>query len=84
MQQEMESQGQPHHHYHIIDVMADLENLEQVQFLLKVIFAFIIAITMFLCFFSLSASMGANLFIQAKEIGVMRAIGVSKSFIIRI
>ncbi len=38
---------------------------------------------MFLCFFSLSASMGANLYTQTKEIGVMRAIGVSKFYIIR-
>ena len=39
---------------------------------------------MFLCFFSLSASMGANLYIQAKEIGVMRAIGVNKFYITRV
>ena len=30
---------------------------------------------MFLCFFSLSSSMSANLFEQAKEIGILRAIG---------
>ena len=38
----------------------------------------LIAIMMFLCFFSLSASMSANLYDQAKEIGVMRSMGVKK------
>ena len=32
---------------------------------------------MFLCFFSLMASMTANLFSQTKEIGVLRAIGIT-------
>ena len=34
---------------------------------------------MFLCFFSLSANMSANLFDQAKEIGIMRSIGMKRS-----
>jgi len=33
---------------------------------------------MFLCLFALSANMTANIYNQAKEIGVMRAIGLSK------
>ena len=37
-----------------------------------------IAIMMFLCFFSLSASMSANLYDQTKEIGVLRAIGITR------
>jgi ABC-type antimicrobial peptide transport system permease subunit len=41
-------------------------------------FDIIIAITMFLCFFALSANMSANLYEQTKEIGVLRAIGFSK------
>lgn len=50
--------------------------------ILDIIFNIIIAITMFLCFFSLSSSMTANLYDQAKEIGVMRAMGLSKRRII--
>jgi ABC-type antimicrobial peptide transport system permease subunit len=65
--------------YHIRDIVEDFENLDQVQAILKVIFSFVISITMFLCFFSLSASMSANLYQQSKEIGVMRAIGISKA-----
>ena len=42
------------------------------------IFLMTIAIMMFLCFFSLSASMSANLYDQTKEIGIMRAMGVTK------
>ena len=33
---------------------------------------------MFLCFFSLCASMSANLYEQKKEIAILRAIGVTK------
>ena len=42
------------------------------------LFTVIIAIMMFLCFFSLSASMSANLYDQTKEIGILRAMGVTK------
>jgi len=42
------------------------------------VFMVAIAIMMFLSFFSLSASMSANLYDQTKEIGVLRAIGVTK------
>ena len=41
-------------------------------------FDVIIVITMFLCFFALSANMSANLFHQSKEIGIMRALGFTK------
>ena len=34
---------------------------------------------MFLCFFSLAASMSANLYEQKKEVGVLRAMGVTKT-----
>ena len=34
---------------------------------------------MFLCFFSLSSAMSANLYEQSKEIGVMRAMGLRKT-----
>ena len=46
--------------------------------LLNMMFDAIIGITMFLCFFALSANMSANLYSQTKEIGVMRAIGFTK------
>lgn len=43
------------------DYQSDLEDIEEIEFILNMIFAIIIAITMFLCFFSLCASMAANL-----------------------
>ena len=46
--------------------------------LLDLIFFFIIAIMMFLCFFVLQGSMTANLYEQAKEIAVLRAIGFTR------
>jgi len=39
----------------------------------------IILVTMFLCFFALSANMSANLYDQTKEIAVLRSIGWNKS-----
>lgn len=33
---------------------------------------------MFLCFFSLSSAMSANLYEQTKEIGVLRSMGMTK------
>lgn len=50
--------------------------------ILNMIFDVIIAITMFLCFFSLSSSMTANLYEQTKEIGILRATGMTRNRII--
>ena len=44
-------------------------------FIVNVLFDSIIGVTMFLCFFALSANMSANIFEQAKEIGVIRSLG---------
>jgi ABC-type lipoprotein release transport system permease subunit len=55
------------------------ETMEQISTILDVIFSVIIAVTMFLCFFSLCSSMSANLLDQTKELGVLRAMGYSKS-----
>lgn len=54
------------------------EQTEQVTLIIDYVFMVTIAIMMFLCFFSLSASMSANLYDQTKEIGVLRSIGVTK------
>jgi ABC-type antimicrobial peptide transport system permease subunit len=42
-------------------------------------FNVIILMTMFLCFFALSANMSANLYQQTKEIAVLRSIGFTKA-----
>jgi ABC-type antimicrobial peptide transport system permease subunit len=46
--------------------------------ILNIAFNSIILVTMFLCFFALSANMSANLYEQTKEIGVLRSIGFTK------
>ena len=51
---------------------------------LETIFNVVIAITMFICFFSLSSSMTGNLYEQVKEIAVMRSIGFSKGVIMKL
>ena len=46
--------------------------------IINYIFYSVICITMFLCFFSLCASMSANLYEQKKEVGILRAMGFTK------
>jgi ABC-type lipoprotein release transport system permease subunit len=47
--------------------------------LVNTIVDMVVLITIFLCFFSLSANMSANLYEQTKEIAVLRSIGLTKS-----
>ena len=47
----------------------------RIKHLLDWLFDSIILVVMFLCFFALSANMSANLYEQAKEIGLLRAMG---------
>ena len=47
------------------------------KLILDLIFYVAIFVMMFLCFFSLVASMSANLYEQSTEIGLMRAVGVT-------
>lgn len=56
-----------------------MEDNSKVSETISLIFNVIIVITMFLCFFSLCASMSANLLDQTKEIGILRAIGITKT-----
>ena len=56
----------------------DRQGQENVMRVIDIIFYVTIGIMMFLCFFSLVASMTANIFDQSQEIGVMRSIGITK------
>ena len=51
---------------------------KKIRVILNRVFYGLIGITMFLCFFSLSASMSANLYEQKKEVGVLRAMGYTR------
>merc|ERR1711981_560434 len=53
--------------------------MDQVTVILDTIFNVIIVITMMLCLFSLCSSMSANLLDQTKEIGILRAMGFTRS-----
>ena len=53
------------------------EQTASVKKIIDYVFTCTIAIMMFLCFFSLSASMSANLYDQTKEIGILRSMGVT-------
>lgn len=52
--------------------------------IVDIVFYVTIGIMMFLCFFSLVASMTANIYDQTKEIGVLRSIGITTGKIKRI
>ena len=55
-----------------------IESTARIKKILDKVFYGLISVTMFLCFFSLCASMSANLYEQKKEVGVLRAIGFTK------
>lgn len=57
----------------------DNDVMEQVETILDITFSVIIVITMLLCLFSLASSMSANLLDQTKEIGILRAMGFTKT-----
>lgn len=56
--------------------------IQHIKFIINVVFDVLIVLTMFLCFFALSANMSANIFDQTKEIAVLRSIGYKKCRII--
>jgi ABC-type antimicrobial peptide transport system permease subunit len=60
----------------IIDNTDALDSLQVTITILNLIFSVLTAVAMFLCFFSLLASMLANINEQQKEIGVLLAIGL--------
>ena len=62
-----------------VDTMSSslLDN-KKVSKIINWTFYSVIAITMFLCFFSLCASMSSNLYEQKKEVAILRAIGITK------
>lgn len=82
--QQFESTGFTSKDYAIRDSLDDDKKLLNVEMILQIIFSVIIPITMFLCFFSLSSSMSANLFEQCKEIAILRAIGFIEARVVRI
>lgn len=61
-----------------------IESTAQAEFTLEAIFQVVIVITMFICFFSLSSSMTGNLYEACKEISVMRAIGLTRTYITKL
>ena len=64
-----------------IEMKKKYENDQQIDTVFDIlnnIFAIAIGIMMFLCFFSLTASMTANLYDQSKEIAILRAMGFAK------
>ena len=71
--------AQQHNEIMVKNYFDDTDTNDTVSGILDIIFTIIIVITMFLCFFSLCSSMSANLYDQTKEIGILRAIGFTRT-----
>ena len=54
-----------------------LENTK-IEKIINSVFYSVIGITMFLCFFSLCASMSSNIYDQRKEVAILRAMGMTR------
>ena len=59
----------------VISTDDDKESNSKINKIINATFYSVIAITMFLCFFSLCASMSSNLYEQRKEVAILRAMG---------
>lgn len=66
------------------DTSVDASELETTVTLLQLVFAVLALVAMVLCFFSLSASMLTNIREQTREIGVLRALGITRFATVRI
>ena len=63
---------------YIYDQYGASADMAKITHKLNVTFDIIIGITMMLCFFALSANMQTNIYEQKKEIGVLRALGMTR------
>lgn len=70
--------------YSMSDTSVDASELETTVTLLQLVFAVLALVAMVLCFFSLSASMLTNIREQTREIGVLRALGITRFATVRI
>ena len=64
------------------NLIAKLNVGNNIASLINQSFNIILLIIMFLCFFSLSSSMSANIYEQTGEIGVLRSMGLTKRRVI--
>jgi len=67
----------------LFDVEDELSALYIPTQVMNYMFLLITIVAMFMCFFSLFSSMYTNVYGQSKEMGILRAIGVTRFFIIR-
>ena len=66
------------------DVRDSVEDLQQILLVLNFFFSLLTVVALALCFFSLLASMVANIAEQQKEIGILLAVGLRPSHMIRV
>ena len=67
----------PVNHIKIRSLESETRAVKSASRILQMFFAFVTAITMTLCFFSLTASMYTNILLQSKEIGILRSLGLT-------
>jgi ABC-type antimicrobial peptide transport system permease subunit len=66
------------------DFRQDKEQIDQITSILDIFFTCSSVVAMTVCFFSLTAGMYTNIYEQTKEIGILRAVGVTRFFIFRV
>eukprot|EP01132_Coremiostelium_polycephalum_P001224 gene1224-1547_t len=70
--------------YNIADYYKKIEPNKTASTIIQYFFSFTTVIAMVISFFSLMSSMFTNIYEQTKEIGILRAIGIPKSWMVRI
>jgi len=68
----------------IFDYRDAVKPITQANQIMNYFFNFTTIVAMLICFFSLMSSMYTNIYEQTKEIGILRAMGLSKSPLVRI
>ena len=70
--------------YTIWEFYKALDDMKLAMLILNIVMIVVMVVVMILCFFSLMSSMQTNVMEQAKEIGIMRALGLTRIQMIRV
>jgi len=68
----------------VYDYRNHVETLQQASDLISYFFNFTTVVAMLVCFFSLNSAMFTNIYQQTKEISIMRAVGLGRSWLYRL
>ncbi|KAH7830035.1 putative efflux ABC transporter, permease domain protein [Monocercomonoides exilis] len=84
VKKQYEYENIPSYSYRIFNYQRFQKQLEQETTFINIIFGFVTVIVEFFCFFSLMASMHANIIDQERSYGILRAIGITSCQLVRV